>query len=330
MIRKIAASVLFLTLTAGEAAAAPDLARAMIDAAARTHEPAQVAAVANAARAVFPDSATEIDAYAGERIAAIKEQLRLAEELIVKGEPREEEAAPPPIEQTADAVELKPGRAPEFLKLGAWDGKIAASGLLSSGNSNNKAFGVALEARREHAAFKHTIRGYADYGTSNNVKSQQRWGAGYQLDYQLGERSYAFGRLQYDEDEFSGFDYKLFAGLGFGHFLFKETAFSWKMEGGPGYQYAPIDDTRAIDQHAAFYGASEIDWIIREGLKFEQDINATWTEPTTTVISTSALTSALTDTLSAGLSFRYRYESSPPLGRLKEDRTFRATLNYGF
>ncbi|MBB5519281.1 DUF481 domain-containing protein [Amphiplicatus metriothermophilus] len=333
MIRQaFAAALLFVLAVAPAAAAMPDVARAMLDAAAATGEADQVAVVAAAAAQVFPEDAEAIHAYADALATAIAEgRLGAAEDVVVVvAPPEEEKKAPDAVDSRAKSVELKPGKAPEWLKLGPWEGKATASGVISSGNSENAAGGIHFEAVREFSYFTHNIRTYFDYGRSNGKKNQQRWGLSYKLDYLLGDRTYGFARFSYDEDEFSGFDYKLFGGLGVGHFLFKDEGFSWKLEGGPGYQYAPIDDDRTIDQHAAVYAASETDWLIRDGFLFEQDLNATWTEQTSTLVSKTALTSSLTDTLSTGLSFLYRYETNPPAGRVNADTTFRVNLTYGF
>lgn len=333
VIRQAFAAAILSTLAAAPVAAAmPDVARDMLDAAAATGEADQVAVVANAAAQVFPEEAEAIFTYADELAAAIAEgRLGAADDVVVVvAPPEEDKKAPDAVENKPKAVELKPGKAPEWLKLGPWEGKATASGVISSGNSKNAAGGLNFEAVREFSYFTHHIRTYFDYGRSNGKKNQQRWGLSYKLDYLLGDRSYAYARFSYDEDEFSGFDYRLFGGLGAGHFVFKEEGFTWKLEGGPGYQYAPIDDDQTVDQHVAVYGASETDWLIRDGLLFEQDFNATWTEETSTLISKTALTSSLTDTLSTGLSFLYRYETDPPAGRVNADTTFRVNLTYGF
>ena len=70
--------------------------------------------------------------------------------------------------------------------------------------------------------------------------------------------------------------------------------------------------------------------MITEGVTLEQDVNGTWTSPTTTIQSITSLTTALTDSISTGLSFEFRYETNPPFGRVKSDRVARASLIYGF
>jgi len=301
----IAAACLALTPVPALAAAQeiPDIAQAMLDVAYESNDPAEIAAVAKAVKAVFPDYADAIAAQSDAKLHALA--------------PPEEAPAPP--EPDAGLLAMRP-----------WDGKISASGLISSGNSENVAIGVGIDAARDAGAFTHNIEAYFDLGESNGVTNQKRWGGAYQLDYNFGARTYAFGRMSYDKDEFSGFDYRLFGGAGLGHYFVKSEPFSWKVEGGPGYRYSPLAMSDLVEKEFAAYAATEIDWLIRDGVKFEQDVNVTWTSPTTTIESVSALTTQLWGDISTGLSFEYRYETDPPFGRENTDTIAKASLIYGF
>lgn len=310
----VAACALASAALAQESPAIPDIARALLNAAYKTEEPAEIEAVKNAVLEVFPDYTDAINADAEAQIAALA-----------------------PIEPLTEAG----GGAPEPVKGGLlsvrpWKGKIQAGASFASGNSDNLAVGLTLDAARETGNFTHNVDAFIDIAESDNagtgmrVVTQKRWGAAYQLDYNFGERTYAFGRLAYEEDEFSGFDYRLFAGAGLGHFLYKSDPFTWKVEGGPGFRYSPIDDTREIEQEVAARASTELDWLIREGLVFEQDVNTTWTQSTTTVQSVTALSTKLFDGLSTSLGFEFRYETDPPIGREKADKIARASLVYGF
>lgn len=287
----------------------PDIARAMLKVAYDSGDPVEIRAVTKAVKTVFPDYEAAIAADADAKIAALE---------------------PATEEQAAEAPEAAPKQEYGLLAVSHWDGKISASGALSSGNSENAAVGVAIDAARTAGAWKHNFKGYFDLGESSGATNQKRWGASYKLDYNFGEHTYAYGRVSYDEDQFSGFDYRLFGGAGLGHYLFKGKPFSWKIEGGPGYRYSPIDISREVESELAVYAATEIDWLIREDLKFDQDVNVTWTSPTTTIQSVTALTTKLWGDLSTGLSFEYRYETDPPLGRENTDTIAKASLIYGF
>lgn len=327
--------VVLLTIGASGASAAqntaapsasviPDIAQALLQAAYDTKDPTEIAAVVRAVKAVFPDYTEAIDAQSKARLA----ETRLAE--LTQTEKAEDILAAAPEAVTPEQIAPPPPPPPSFFSLHPWEGKINASGLLSDGNSENVAGGLKVEAVRKAGPLTHNIRGFFDLGRSKGETNQKRWGASYQLDFNLGDATYAYSRLSYEEDEFSGFDYRLFAGAGLGHFYFDSETFVWKIEAGPGYRYSPIDATREIEQQIALYASSETDWKIREGVELEQDFNVTWTTPTTTFQTVTSLTSKLTDSISTGISFEYRYETEPPEGRENFDAVARASLIYGF
>lgn len=305
----------FSVAAAQDAAPIPDIAQALLDAAYQTGDAGEIEAVKKAVAQVFPDYAAAISADADQRIAALA-QAELA---------GSEAATPKSKNDGTGLFALRP-----------WKGKFRAGASLASGNTDNLAIGVLLDATREAGEFTHNVTGFFDIaesnrdGTGQRMVTQKRWGAAYQLDYNFSPRSYSYARFSYEEDEFSGFDYRLFAGAGLGHFFYKSEPFTWKIEGGPGFRYSPIDDTREIEQEFAAYAATELDWLIREGVTLEQDINTTWTSPTTTIQSVTALTTSIMDGLSTSIAFEFRYETDPPMGREKADKIARASLVYGF
>ncbi len=309
------AAATFTTAAAQDTAPMPDIAQALLNAAYETGSPNEIEAVKKAVAQVFPDYADAINANANQRIAAL-----------APAEPASGDAAKPSSKNDGTGL----------FALRPWKGKIQAGASLASGNTDNLAIGVLLDASREAAGFTHNVTGFFDIAESNNggigqrIVTQKRWGAAYQLDYNFSPRSYSYARFSYEEDQFSGFDYRLFAGAGLGHFFYKSEPFTWKIEGGPGFRYSPIDDTRDIDQNFAAFGATELDWVIRDGVTFEQDVNSTWTSSTTTVQSVTALTTSLMDGLATTLAFEFRYETDPPLGRENADKIVRASLVYGF
>ncbi|MEM9705753.1 MAG: DUF481 domain-containing protein [Pseudomonadota bacterium] len=298
-----------------------DISHAMLQAAAETGDASQVDAVENALFRIYPARKSEITKIAARWRAAV---------MITNGTAEPGAAG---LRQATDqtGAERAPGAQQAPAQAAApWKGKIVASFANASGNAENTTVGFALNAERKAGALTHSVTGFFDIASANGAQTQQRWGAGYQLDYDIGERSYGFARANYEEDAFSGFDYRLFGGVGAGYFIRNSDQLTWKVEGGPGYRYSPVDDTREVQSEVAFYAANETDWTIREGVVFEQDVFITWTNPTTTIQSVTGLTAALTNAISAGVSYDVRYETNPPAGRVNTDTVLRGNLSYGF
>lgn len=310
----VAALVVAATAAAAqEPASIPDIAQALLDAAYETGDPNEIEAVAKAVKTVFPDYEIPITTQAADKVATLT-----ADDEIVE------------IVDAETTGGLLPSEDAGVFAISPWDGKIETSALFSSGNSNNSAVGILIDAKREGKNFVQNFDAFFNLGASEGVLNQKRWGAAYKLDYNLSDRAYAYGRFSYEEDEFSGFDYRLFAGAGLGYFLFDSDPFTWKIEGGPGYRYSPIDDTQGIDQQFAVYAASETDWAIREGVLFEQDFAVTYTDATTTLQSITSLSTKLWQSISTGVSFEYRHETNPPAGRENTDTIAKAAVSYGF
>lgn len=318
---------------AQDSSAIPDIARALLQAGYDTKDAEEIAAVVKAVKTVFPDYAEAIDAEATAKLYEMAQpnapQLPNAQtpiaEIAAQTEPApNENAMTLPIDATP------PPRPNGFFAMRPWDGKISASGVFSDGNSENLAGGIAVDASRKAGSIVHNLKGFFDIGRSRGETNQKRWGASYQLDFDIADATYAYGRISYEEDEFSGFDYRIFVGAGLGHFFYDTDRFVWKAEGGPGFRYSLLDNTPETEEQGAVYASNEIEWTIRDGVVLEQDLNATWTTPTTTLFTKTELTTALTEALSTGLSFEYRYETDPPSNRENFDAIARASLKYGF
>ncbi len=324
------------------AEAPPGLAKELIDAAAETGDISRVRIVSEELAKVLPAFRDEIEGYADTMASVMAASAAAATGADAPTADALENAAtvaaaaptetPPAETQPTESkpAEAHPAGGAKNGLFRNWTGDANFGASFASGNSDNVAIGGAFEAKREQGKLVHDFRGYFDIGEAAGVVNQRRWGASYKLDVALSERSYAFTRFAYDEDEFSGFDYRLFAGAGAGYFLAKSEPFTLKVEGGPGYRYSPIDDTRDVDEEIALYAGVDLDWVIREGLKFEQDVAVTWTDPTTTTESTTSLAATIAGGLTAGVAFSYRFETNPPAGRLREDTVLRATLGYDF
>ncbi|MEM8770758.1 MAG: DUF481 domain-containing protein [Pseudomonadota bacterium] len=294
--------------SAQDVSSPPDIARALLDAAYATGDPDEIRAVARAVKTVFPDYEQTIDAEANAKIAEF-----------TPPEPPADEAAPDASPPGGGVFAIRP-----------WKGKISAGASLASGNSDNSALGVSIDAERQSGDFVHNVDAYFDTAESNGSTNQKRWGGAYKLDYLFSERTFGYGRVAYEEDEFSGFSYRIFSGLGIGHYLYKDEPFSWKIEGGPGFRYSLIDESTETEQEFAAFGSSEVDWVIREGVVFEQDVNVTWTSPTTTIRSISSLKTDITDAIAIAISYEYRFETDPPPQAVRTDQIARASLVYGF
>jgi len=222
-----------------------------------------------------------------------------------------------------------------------WSGEGSLSAGISTGNTETVDLGLALNFQRTAGAWKFSAEGSYDYGEVDGLEARNRYFVAGQADRSFGERFYAFGRVSYEEDDFSGFASRLFAGVGAGYHIFKRDNLIWDVEVAPGFR---IDETAdVIDpdtglvtepgesiERVGVRGASRFSYDFNERVGLTNNTGVTWSSETTQIQNTIALDSSLTDALTARISFEVRHDTNPPTGFESTDTATRLSIVYGF
>ena len=222
-----------------------------------------------------------------------------------------------------------------------WTGEGSLSAGLTTGNTDTVDIGIGINIARTAGPWKYTAEGGYDYGELDNVEARNRWFVAGQVDREITDRLYSFGRASYEQDEFSGFDSRLFLGIGAGYHVFKGERLRWSVEGAPGFRIDEVSDT--IDpgppetivpgdtvENFALRGSSRFAYDFNENVGFTNDTDVIWTDLSTQTINTSALNAKLTEALTARLSFEVRNDTNPPAGFVNTDTATRLAIVYGF
>lgn len=226
-----------------------------------------------------------------------------------------------------------------------WAIELQGSAMASSGNTENTNLGFKAKLKREIGRFVHLISGSADFaqqttevdGQDKEKTVQDRWVASYQVDTQIRDHTHGYARVQYDEDRFSGFKKRWFAGAGLGHDVVASEGVTWSVEAGPGYRWAELvaphkmpDGFDGQREEFAAYADSNFGMQINDNVVLEQNSNVTYAASNTTYDTAVGLETKLTETVSSKLSYEVKYETDPPEGRKNKDTMLRASLLLGF
>ncbi|WP_300376973.1 YdiY family protein [Henriciella sp.] len=221
-----------------------------------------------------------------------------------------------------------------------WTGEGAFSAGYTTGNTETRDLGLALKLDRELGLWTYSAEASADYGETDSVETQNRWFVAGEVDRQLGDRLFAFGRISYESDEFSGFDSRLFAGGGLGYTILESDQVNWSVQGGPGIKVDEVQETTTIvngvpvttpattEESIAFVGNSEYSYAFNDAVSFSNGTDIIYASESTQIGNTSAVTASLTDRFSARFSFEVRHDTNPPPGFEATDTVTRASLVY--
>ena len=222
-------------------------------------------------------------------------------------------------------------------------GTVEASFANATGNTENLTLILGGTLEVDQGATEHRFEAGLRYAegapdpTEPRAQTQEAAFASYQLSADLTDRAFAFGRVRYDYDAFSGFEQRVFLGAGLGWHLAETDAVNWTVSGGPGARYtiaaAPDPVPEGFEAEAwavSAYAASRFAWDVREGLAVTQDAAVTYTEASTTLAGEAALQSALTERLAAKVSYRVQHETDPLEDRAGTDTLLTAGVTFGF
>lgn len=211
-----------------------------------------------------------------------------------------------------------------------WKGKGEAGILFARGNTDTETANVKLDLAREAGQWKHEFGVSAIRAANNGDTTANRYEGHYQADYKISERSFWFGGLRYEHDEFSGFDYQASLAGGYGYkFIDSETT---KFSGQAGIGYRRLSDSLTNDTTG--------DAVATGKLSYEHALTATTKVINLFIVESGssntlaqndlALQVKLSDVLALSVGLGVRYNSKPPVTKKTTDTVTTLNLVYAF
>ena len=211
-----------------------------------------------------------------------------------------------------------------------WTGKGELGGVLARGNTETETLNGKIDMTMETSGWKHQA-GFSILRTVNDgVTSANRWELRGESDYKLTERSYVFGALRYEDDEFTDYNYKATASVGYGYKIIDGETTQLDGKIGVGYRQSELRVS----------GESENDAIVRGVLDYAHKLTDT------TDVTNKFLVEAGTDntflqnilslavkmnaSLALGLSYEVRHNTDVLVGTEKTDQIVTANLVFAF
>jgi putative salt-induced outer membrane protein len=163
------------------------------------------------------------------------------------------------------------------------------------------------------------------YGSTNGIGTAQRWDAHTQVDYKFTEKAFWFGKLEYQDDRYSGFQYQASVATGLGRIFLQSDSDKLTAQLGVGIRRLRTeelirDDTGAVIERIP--GDSAEDAVASGAVSYEHSFN-----PSTKLLEALSVESGRANTLlknnlglqvkmgsalSLAVSYSYIRNSSPP------------------
>jgi putative salt-induced outer membrane protein len=227
----------------------------------------------------------------------------------------------PLVLNAADEVEPTPS---------GWTGEGALGFTSTSGNSDTENLNARLAVSRESDQWRHTasldsIRNESEGETSADSQALKA-----RSEYKFGEKSYTFGQLRLEDDEFSGFEYQRTLTFGAGSRFIENDKHLLDASIGLGYRSLKDRETGDTEEDNIVTADMKYEYKISETATFNQTILIEDGDENTYTESDSSLKVRIVGNLAANISYLLKRNSEVPSGIDKSDKITTVALVYAF
>ncbi|NIG98692.1 MAG: DUF481 domain-containing protein [Serratia symbiotica] len=209
-----------------------------------------------------------------------------------------------------------------------FEGNFQAGYNAQSGNSQNSRLLASTNMTWFDNDAAYSLWGAANYATSSNVRSSEKYQTGGRNRYNLNDRNYLFGEASWLSDRFNGYDSRFILTGGYGHQILNGPISDLRVEFGPGVRHDEYHGGGRSTKALA-YGAANYSYQLTDSTKITQGIFAL-TNEAITLNSETALNVAINKKLSLRVAYTITYNRKPPVSAPKStDTTTSVTLVYG-
>lgn len=211
-----------------------------------------------------------------------------------------------------------------------WEGQGELGGVLARGNTETETLNAKVDMTKATEQWNHLVGASILRNTTDDVTSANRWELRGESQYALTERSYLFGALRYEDDQFTDYAYQATASAGYGYrFIDTETT---KLDGklGIGYRQSELRATGETEDDAILRGAVDFSHQLTETTRVFDKFLVEAGPDNTFLQNILGIEVKMTDALALGLSYELRHNTDVLPGTERTDQVLTAALVFGF
>jgi putative salt-induced outer membrane protein len=214
-------------------------------------------------------------------------------------------------------------------KLTQWKGEAELGLVSTSGNTETDTINAKAKISKELEKWRHTAEFTALNTSDKTGTTAERYELKGQSDYKFSEHEYIFALVNYEDDRFSGYDYRVSESVGYGRRVLDRPDMTLDLEAGPGVRQSKLDDGSRNSEFLV-RGAVKYAWSITKTSNFTENVSVEAGDDATITKSVTALTSKVNGDLAMRVSYTVKHTSEVPPGFEKTDTETAVTLVYSY
>lgn len=231
---------------------------------------------------------------------------------------------------TESPAETEPGTEVEEFQDNKLTGEGGLGMTVNRGNTENESLNAKLRLVYEVARWQHQFSIDARKTTENETTIGERYLFTEKTDYDISERTYAFGAFRYDDDRFSGFQYQSSLTTGIGWHVIDSDKTKLDLEVGAGHKESKLRNDSMVEEETIGRLGEHYETRLSESTRVIQDLLVESGNKQTTTEFNTALNVAMNSHLALQLSFGIKRTSNPPPGLEDTDSITSINLIYNF
>lgn len=209
------------------------------------------------------------------------------------------------------------------------EGSASLGYVGTSGNTDTQTFETQLRYTMRTQEWVHNAGFQALVAEQDSLTSGERYVLEGKSDYRISDNSYLFGKGNYTDDRFTGYDYQVSAAAGYGYYFSNTDELLLETFLGAGYRQNALLDGED-EGEAMFSLGQNLEWAFTDSSSLTQSLSSEIGEDLTVSRFEIGLISNIIGSVSTKIAFQARHLSEVPVGRKKTDTQTSISLVYQF
>ena len=210
-----------------------------------------------------------------------------------------------------------------------WSGTVSAGYQANTGNTENESINFKTEIKYEPGRWHHIFNAFANGRSEDKQTTAEAYSANWKSQYDLSDRYYAFGSVDWYKDRFSSYDQQLYETAGLGWRVLTGPQHVLDVEIGGGARQSDLQDGTSQDEAVGLLRGIW-QWQISENAKFVQRAGVVTGSDNTFIESVSELKAGIIGALSLVLGYAVKHNTDVPPDTEKTDTYTSLSLEYAF
>jgi len=209
-------------------------------------------------------------------------------------------------------------------------GSMEGGITIENGNTKTESYYGSIKSEYDfYEKWKNLFNSKAHNQKENRVRTKEEYRVNNQTRYSVTKLNYSFLELEYVDDRFGGYDYRISETMGLGRSLIKEDNMSLTSQISTGLRQTKFSDGDKDDSWVIRFGTS-FNWKINSTLSFSEDFDFSIDDSTRITKSDTNLKIALNKSLYLKFNLFVENKSDVPQGIKNTDTRTMLVIGFSF